>query len=160
MALKFEEMDSRLLEAIRANDVPTLITLSQANEGILQQRTVESLDTALHLASKFGHVEMVSKIVDLCPALVATQNKMLETPIHEACRLGNANILQLLLEANPRAACKRNSENKCAFFLACSHGHLDVVILLLNHPGMRGLDENVFDLTSMHVAATNGDTGK
>ncbi|GLT70857.1 hypothetical protein SLA2020_429110 [Shorea laevis] len=56
------------------------------------------MDTALHLASKFGHVEMVSEIVKLCPDMVATQNKMLETPIHEACRRGTAEVLKVLLD--------------------------------------------------------------
>lgn len=149
-------MDSRLVEAIRRNDTFTMIRLFQENEGILEQRTAESLDTALHLASKLGHVDMVSEIVKLCPDMVATQNKMLETPIHEACRHGNAKVSKLLLEANPRAASKR------AFSLACSHGHLDVVKLLLNHAaGMPGLEGNViFDQTCIHAAASTGQTGR
>ncbi|XP_041020412.1 ankyrin repeat-containing protein At5g02620-like [Juglans microcarpa x Juglans regia] len=149
-------MDIKLLEAIQANDTPTLISLFQANEGVLEQRTADSLDTALHLAAKFGHVDLASEIVTLCPELVAAQNKMLETPIHEACRHGSAEVLKLLLTTNPRAACKLNSENKLAFFMACSNGHLDVVNLFLNHPGMLGLEENVFDPTCVHVAAKNG----
>ncbi|XP_041002183.1 ankyrin repeat-containing protein At5g02620-like [Juglans microcarpa x Juglans regia] len=149
-------MDIKLLEAIQANDTPTLISLFQANEGVLEQRTADSLDTALHLAAKFGHVDLASEIVTLCPELVAAQNKMLETPIHEACRHGSAEVLKLILTTNPRAACKLNSENKLAFFMACSNGHLDVVNLFLNHPGMLGLEENVFDPTCVHVAAKNG----
>ncbi|KAM3699707.1 hypothetical protein ACJW31_05G046300 [Castanea mollissima] len=151
-------MDSRLLEAIRINDTPTLISLFQANEGILEQRTTDSLDTALHLASKLGHVDMVSEIVKLCPDLVAAENKNLETPIHEACRQGKAEVLKLLLEANPMAASKVNSENKSAFFIACSNGHYDVVKLLVNNTGMRGLEENVFDQICIHVAAYKGHT--
>ncbi|XP_050286060.1 ankyrin repeat-containing protein ITN1-like isoform X2 [Quercus robur] len=151
-------MDSRLLEAIRIKDTPTLISLFQANEGILEQRTTDSLDTALHLASMLGHVDMVSEIVKLCPDLVAAENKKLETPIHEACRLGKAEVLKLLLEANPMAASKVNSENKSAFFIACSNGHYDVVKLLLNNTGMRSLEENVFDQICIHVAAYKGHT--
>ncbi|KAL4626059.1 hypothetical protein ACB092_05G068400 [Castanea dentata] len=151
-------MDSTLLEAIRINDTPTLISLFQANEGILEQRTTDSLDTALHLASKLGHVDMVSEIVKLCPDLVAAENKNLETPIHEACRQGKAEVLKLLLEANPMAASKVNSENKSAFFIACSNGHYDVVKLLVDNTGMRGLEENVFDQICIHVAAYKGHT--
>ncbi|KAK4590755.1 hypothetical protein RGQ29_021075 [Quercus rubra] len=151
-------MDSRLLEAIRIKDTPTLISLFQANEGILEQRTTDSSDTALHLASMLGHVDMVSEIVKLCPDLVAAENKKLETPIHEASRQGKAEVLNLLLEANPMAASKVNSENKSAFFLACSNGHYDVVKLLLNNTGMRGLEENAFDQICIHVAAYEGHT--
>ena len=160
IALKLKEMDSRLVEAIRTHDTPTLISLFQANEGLLERRTADSLDTVLHLASKFGHVDMVSKIVKLCPEMVAAENKKLETPIHEACRKGNAEVLRLLLEANPMAASKLNSENKSAFFMAFSNGNFDVVNLLLNNPGMIGLEENVFDQTCIHVAASSGYTGK
>nr|POE99778.1 ankyrin repeat-containing protein itn1 [Quercus suber] len=151
-------MDSRLLDAIRINDTLALISLFQANEGILEQRTTDSLDTALHLASMLGHVDMVSEIVKLCPYLVAAENKKLETPIHEACRQGKAEVLKLLLEANPMAASKVNSENMSAFFLACSNGHYDVVKLLLNNTGMRGLEENEFDQICIHVAAYEGHT--
>uniref|UniRef100_A0A7N2LNG0 PGG domain-containing protein n=1 Tax=Quercus lobata TaxID=97700 RepID=A0A7N2LNG0_QUELO len=151
-------MDSRLLEAIRIKDTPTLISLFQANEGILEQRTTGSLDTALHLASMLGHVDMVSEIVKLCPDLVAAENKKLETPIHEACRQGKAEVLKLLLEVNPMAASKVNSENKSAFFIACSNGHYDVVKILLNNTGMRSLEENVFDQICIHVAAYKGHT--
>ncbi|KAG2728995.1 hypothetical protein I3843_01G225400 [Carya illinoinensis] len=149
-------MDIKLIEAIKTNDTPTLVSLFQANEGVLEQRTADSLDTALHLAAKYGHVDLASEIVTLCPDLVAAQNKMLETPIHEACRHGSAEVLKLLLTTNPRAACMLNSENKLASFMACSNGHHDVVNLFLNHPGMLGLEENVFDLTCVHVAAKNG----
>ncbi|KAG7997742.1 hypothetical protein I3843_01G225200 [Carya illinoinensis] len=149
-------MDAMLLEAIRTNQTPKLISLFQANKGILEQRTTDSKDTALHLASKFGHADMVSEIIKLCPDLVAAENKMLETPIHEACRQGSAKVLKLLLEVNPRAACKLNCENKTAFFIACSHGHFDVVNILLNQPRIMGSEENLLDRTCIHVAASRG----
>jgi ankyrin repeat protein len=154
-------MDARLLEAIRANDTTTMISLFQANEGILEQRTADSMDTALHLASKLGHVDMALEIIKLCPDVAAAENKMQETPIYEACRRGSAKVLKVLLEADPRAACKLNSENKSPLFMACSHGNFDVVNLLLNHPGMLlGLEEtHAFDRTCIHAAASRGHMG-
>lgn len=144
---------------ISSNNIPELIDLLHENEGIIEQRTADSFNTVLHLASKLGHVDMVLEIIKLCPEMVAAENKYLETPVHEACHLGNANILKLLLDANPQAASKLNVERKSASFLACSLGHLDAVNLLLNQPGMVSLEDVGLDQTCIHVAASNGHTG-
>ncbi|KAJ7963053.1 Ankyrin repeat-containing protein [Quillaja saponaria] len=151
-------MDPRLLEAIRKNDAPSFLSLVEEDEGNLQQKTADSLNTALHLASKFVHLEMVAEIVKLCPDMVAAENKNLETPFHEACRGGNVKVLTLLLEVNPSAASKLNSNGKSCFFVACSHGHLDAVNLLLNQPGLVSLGEAGTDQTCIHVAASKGHT--
>ncbi|XP_062023924.1 ankyrin repeat-containing protein ITN1-like [Rosa rugosa] len=151
-------MDPRLLVCISSNNIPEFIDLHHENEGIIAQRTADSFNTVLHLASKLGQNDMVLEIIKLCPELVAAENKYLETPVHEACRLGNANILKLLLEANPQAASKLNVEKKSASFLACSLGHLDAVNLLLNQPWMENLEDVGLDQTCINVAASNGHT--
>ncbi|XP_060670489.1 ankyrin repeat-containing protein At5g02620-like [Ziziphus jujuba] len=148
-------MDSQLMEAIRSNDVSTFINLVRENEGILEQKSV-CLNTALHYASMFGHIDIVSEIIKLSPDMIAAENKDMETPFYEACRQGNVNVIKLLLEANPSAAFMLNSERKSAFFVACSHGHLDVVNLLLTQPGLLDLEEAGLDLTCIHVAASRG----
>ncbi|PON88580.1 Transmembrane protein [Trema orientale] len=152
-------MDTSLVEAIRTNDISTFNSLVQKNEGILDQREADSMNTVLHLASKFGHLEMLANIITLRPDMVAAENKDLETPFHEASRLGNAKILKLLLEANPEAARKLNSLNKTPLSLACSSGHVDAVSLLLAQPGLLRLGEDGYDRTCIHVAASAGHTG-
>ncbi|KAH7547241.1 hypothetical protein FEM48_Zijuj01G0288800 [Ziziphus jujuba var. spinosa] len=149
------QMDSQLMEAIRSNDVSTFINLVRENEGILEQKSV-CLNTALHYASMFGHIDIVSEIIKLSPDMIAAENKDMETPFYEACRQGNVNVIKLLLEANPSAAFMLNSERRSAFFVASSHGHLDVVNLLLTQPGLLDLEEAGLDLTCIHVAASRG----
>ncbi|ONI15790.1 hypothetical protein PRUPE_3G061900 [Prunus persica] len=149
-------MDPRLLESISSNNIPAFISLVHENKGLIEERTADSLNTVLHLASKFGNIDMVSEITKLCPEMVTAENKHLETPVHDACRLGNASILKLLLEANPRAACRLNSEKKSASFVACSLGHFDAVNVLLNQPGIASLEEVGLDQTCIHVAASSG----
>ncbi|KAI5337008.1 PREDICTED: ankyrin [Prunus dulcis] len=148
-------MDTRLVEAVKRNDIPTFISLVEKYDGILEQREADTCNTPLHLVSKFGHHSMVSAIVKSRPDMVAAENKDLETPVHEACRIGNAEVLKLLLEANAGAATKLNSEKKSALFLACSYGHVDVVNLLLNEPGMLGLAEDGLE-TCICVALSGG----
>ncbi|TQD95457.1 hypothetical protein C1H46_018942 [Malus baccata] len=152
-------MDPRLLESITSNNVPAFIALVRENEGLVEQRTAnDSLNTVLHIATKFGCIDIVSEIVRLSPEMVAAENKHLETSVHEACRLGNASVLKLLLEANPRAACKLNSDKRSAAFVACRLGHFDVVNLLLNQSGLEGLEDIGIDETCIHIAASSGHT--
>ncbi|KAK9266106.1 hypothetical protein L1049_003452 [Liquidambar formosana] len=151
-------MDPRLLEAIVRNDTPTFISLVRENEGVLEQRTADSSNTVLHLASKFGHIELVMEIVKLRPDMVAAENKKLETPLHEACRQGKVRVVMPLLEMNRWVACKLNCENQSALFMACCNGHVNVVKLLLNQPWLLGLEEDGVDQNYLHVAASRGHT--
>lgn len=153
-------MEPSLLEAIRRNDTPTFNSLVQKNEEIVEQREANSMNTVLHLASKYGHVGMVSSIISLRPDMVSAENNDKETPFHEASRVGNVKILKLLLEANPEAARKLNSANRTALFMACSYGHVNSVSLLLSQPGLVRLGEDgAFDRNCVHVAARGGHTG-
>lgn len=152
-------MDQRLFEAIAINDKNKFINLVRENERILEQRTDGSKSTVLHLASRFGHIELVVEILKLCP-MVAEENIKLETPLHDACRRGHTEVLKLLLENDPWAACKLNADNQSAFFMACSHGHVDLVKLLLNQSWLVGLVDDGLDPTCLHVAASRGHTGR
>ncbi|KAL2332342.1 hypothetical protein Fmac_019923 [Flemingia macrophylla] len=151
-------MDAKFYDAVRTNDITTFSSLVNENEKILHQKTGDSLNTPLHLASRYGCTEIVSEIVRLRPDMVSAENKNMETPIHEACRHENAGILKLLLDANSTAVRKLNQNGKSAWFIACSHGHLDVVNVLLNLPEMMGPEEAGFDQTCIHVAASRGHT--
>jgi ankyrin repeat protein len=152
-------MDQEFFDAIKKNDMNTFSSLVKEREGILYQRTDDTLSTPLHLASKYGCIEMVSEIIRLCPDMVSAENKNIETPIHEACRQENVEILILLLEVNPMAACKLNPTCKSAFFVACCHGHLDLVNLLLNLSDNVGREVAGFDQACFLIAASRGHTG-
>ncbi|XP_061359129.1 ankyrin repeat-containing protein At5g02620-like [Gastrolobium bilobum] len=151
-------MDPKFLDAIRKNDITTFSSLVKENEGILNQRTADSFNTPLHLASMYGCTEMVSEIVGLCPDMISAENKNMETPIHEACRQENVKVLMLMLGVNPTAACKLNPTCKSAFFLACSLGHLDLVNLLLNLSEMVEPEAAGFDQTCIQIAVSRGHT--
>ena len=115
-------MDQRLLEAVHKNDRQAFMSLVNKNEEILQQRTANTLNTPLHLASRFGYIELVTEIIKLCPDMVGADNSKLETPLHEACRQGNVEVLELLLDINSWADCKLNSDNQSGFFMAAIMG--------------------------------------
>ncbi|XP_011004912.1 PREDICTED: ankyrin repeat-containing protein At3g12360-like [Populus euphratica] len=153
-------MDPALYRAVLSNDIHAFNSLVLQNEAILDQRTSTASNTVLHLASKFGHVDLVMEIIKLRPNMVEAENKMLETPLHEACREGKSKIVLLLLQTSPWVASKFNMENQSPLLIACSNGHLKVVKVLLNQPLFLRLeyDINPLGLTSLHVAASKGHT--
>ncbi|CAN0898255.1 BTB/POZ domain and ankyrin repeat-containing protein NPR1, partial [Linum grandiflorum] len=151
-------MHPNLFEAILRNDMGMFRSLIHDNETILGQTTISVLDTALHLAAKYGQGDLVEEIIKVRPEMVQAENKNLETPLHEACRQGNPTIVLLLLEAHPWVACKLNYQNQTALFIASRNGHLDVVKILLRQPWLLGIEDDV-PVSSLYVAASKGYTG-
>ncbi|CAN0898256.1 Ankyrin repeat-containing protein At5g02620 [Linum grandiflorum] len=150
-------MHPNLFEAIVRNDRGMLRSLIQENETILDQTTTSGLETALHLAAKYGKEDLVDDILKVRPEMVQAENKNLETPLHEACRQGNLIIVLILLEAHPWGACKLNFQNQTTLFIASRNGHLDVVKILLRQPWLLGIEDDVPE-SSLHVAASKGHT--
>nr|KAJ0209495.1 hypothetical protein LSAT_V11C400197020 [Lactuca sativa] len=112
--------------------------------------------SVLHLASKTGHVEMVSLILELRPKMVAAENCNSETPIHEACRMGHEMVVRRLMEENKWVASKLNCEDQSALFLACTYGHLNIVNYLLDHTSW--LMNIIDDAACIHTAVSRGQT--
>ncbi|XVF26811.1 hypothetical protein REPUB_Repub14bG0051100 [Reevesia pubescens] len=150
-----KEMNPKLLEAIARNYKHTFTSLARRKKGILEQRDSSSNST-LHLAARFGHAELVTEILKMCPDLVLSENDRQETPLHEACRQGNAEVITLLFEANHVAAIKLNNENQSPFLLACRNGHLNVVKLMLRESWLMEFEEDRVDSSPLHVAISGG----
>ncbi|PQQ20663.1 ankyrin repeat-containing protein [Prunus yedoensis var. nudiflora] len=148
-------MDSKLFGAIARNDKQTFINFVQENEEFLSQKSGEAKNTVLHVAARFGHVELVSEIIKLLPDLVSVVNNREETPLDTACRQGEADVVMLLLEANPWVASMLNSENQTPFFIACSYGNREVVKLFTDLPWVLDFEENAV-LSALHVSVAQG----
>jgi ankyrin repeat protein len=116
----------------------------------------KSGSTALHLASKHGHLEVVKMLLDgpnitINPAVVGAdeplhiveladvnaKNPYSETPLTLACHSGHMNVVELLLQKgadiNPQG-----EDSHTPFHSACSGGHIKIVQLLLE----KGADVN------------------
>ncbi|KAJ6674138.1 ANKYRIN REPEAT FAMILY PROTEIN [Salix viminalis] len=112
----------------------------------------------LHIASRFGHVELAKEIVRRRPELMSEENEKKETPLHEACREGKMEMVRLLVEEDPWLVYNVNQASESALVVACKRGRLDVVDYLLNFPGLLMLEIDGFT-TSLHVAASGGHSG-
>ncbi|KAF9612770.1 hypothetical protein IFM89_003780 [Coptis chinensis] len=149
------KMDRRLHAAVLVGNVPTFLELVRENVEILEQTTLRSMNTVMHLASKFGHLELVTELIKLRPEMVSAENEKMETPLHDACRRGHVEIVKLLVDADSWALSKLNSENESVLFVACEAGKFDVVKQLLDYTWLLTLEEDGLT-TSLHVASSGG----
>lgn len=148
-------MDWRVTQAIVENDTVSFKNMVEQDEQVLDKKIGNT--SVLHLASKTGHVEMVSLILELRPKMVAAENCNSETPIHEACRMGHEMVVRRLMEENKWVASKLNCEDQSALFLACTYGHLNIVNYLLDHTSW--LMNIIDDAACIHTAVSRGQTG-
>ncbi|XP_077226972.1 uncharacterized protein LOC143860285 [Tasmannia lanceolata] len=145
-------MDPRLNAACCSGDVTTVVNLYQENTNILAQ-TTNLQNTPLHIAARFGHLELAKLLIKLRPSMLLAENREMETPLYEACREGHHKVAHLLYEVEYSVAFKVNRDKESVLFVACDCGHLDVVKLFLEKVVLR------FDRTSyLHVAASHGFT--
>ncbi|XP_071719794.1 uncharacterized protein [Rutidosis leptorrhynchoides] len=150
-------MDRLLYETVLKGDVSTFLKLVQENESLITQTTRESSNTVLHLAARFGHVELASKILDIRPELVLEENFELETSLHEACKEGNVEMMMLLINANEGLVGKMNCRGESVLFVACERGNVEIVKYLLGLQWLLMHEVDAF-MCSIHVAAAAGHT--
>lgn len=151
-------MDRHFFETILKGDTQAFLSLIQQDEAKIKQTVPGSLNTILHLAARFGHEELTSEILKLCPEMVAQENEKMETPLHEACREGRLNFVKLFVEIDPSVIYKLNRNNESVLYMACERGRLDVVKRLLNYSSLLMLEVDGLT-TSLHVAARAGHSG-
>nr|XP_043610558.1 ankyrin repeat-containing protein At5g02620-like [Erigeron canadensis] len=151
-------MDRLLYAAVLKGDVAAFLKLVEDRKTIINEITTESLNTVLHLAARFGHIELALEIVKRWPEMVMAENRDLETALHEACREGKVEIMKLLIETNEGVVGKVNRRGESVLFVACERGNIEIVKYLLI--GFQWLLMHEFDAftCSIHVAAAAGHT--
>lgn len=76
----------QILKYLRKNDV----------QKALQAVDKKNKRTALHIAAKNGHLNLVEVLIRK-KAVIDARDKLLKTPLHYACESGNAHVIQKLL---------------------------------------------------------------
>ncbi|XP_077218623.1 uncharacterized protein LOC143852869 [Tasmannia lanceolata] len=155
-------MDRRLwlYEATLRGELATFLSIVGEDPNILEQVLSEkSSNTALHIASRCGHVELVSEMIRIMPSMVSGVNeKNMVTPLHLASYEGHVQVVKLLLETDPSVAYKLNRRKESALFAAAAQGHLEVVKHILSKSPMLLIFEEDCEWTSLHVASAGGYT--
>ncbi|XP_076927627.1 uncharacterized protein LOC143591250 [Bidens hawaiensis] len=148
-------MNRLLYETVLKGDTITFLKLIQENETLITQTVAESSNTVLHLAARFGHVELVSEILKRWPEMVAVENGDMETALHEACREGEVEVMKMLMAADEGVIGKVNFRGESVLFVACERGKVEVVKHLIEFQWLLVHELDAF-MCSIHVAAAAG----
>ncbi|XP_059076917.1 uncharacterized protein LOC131876140 [Cryptomeria japonica] len=113
--------DVKLQSATFASSLPACAEIGALEQG----------NTALHIAAREGHPELVEWFLQNVKGLSGVRNADLNKPLHEAAKRGNQKIIRTLLRYNNCAAAKRNQFGESALLIASEHGHVDAVRVLV-----------------------------
>jgi ankyrin repeat protein len=108
---------------------------------------------AIHVASKFGHREVVEALIAL-GADVTVADGQGNTALHYAASEGHEDVLRLLVEKSGKMDCKSRIE-PTIIHEAAEGGHINIVRWILD----RGVDVTTRDRngdTALHLAASGG----
>lgn len=72
--------------------------LLEKDKSDIEATTDFTQETALHVASKNGHAEVVSRLID-AGAILTSQSRMGQTPLHLASEYGHVEVVSRLLDA-------------------------------------------------------------
>jgi len=139
-----------IFHAILKNDLPAFLELVEDSESSLEERNEEEHlnNTVLHMAAKFGHRELVSKIIELRPSLVCSRNAYRNTPLHLAAILGDVNIVMQMLETGLEVCSARNINNHTPLHLACRSNSIEAARLIAEKTQSIGLGELILAISS------------
>ncbi|KAJ0736114.1 putative ankyrin repeat-containing domain-containing protein [Helianthus annuus] len=151
-------MDRRLYQAVLNGDTINFIKLVEEDETLITQTVSGSSNTVLHLAARFGHLELVREILKRWPEMVAAENGDLETALYEACREGEIEVMKVLMAADEGVVGKVNCKGESVLFVASERGMVEVVKHLIGFQWLLVHELDAF-MCSIHVAAAAGHTG-
>jgi ankyrin repeat protein len=137
-------IDEELLEAARENNLPEVERLLSVGAHVNAKNGFGS--TPLHLASFYGHVQVMKELREH-EADIEAEDNVGRTPLHLACSFGNLSVVNELLSPNERNGAtsilgKRKSRGanieakdnagNTPLYKACRWGHFPVVKALVS----------------------------
>jgi len=129
-----ESKEQRLWQACTDGNLELVKELAKDDSIDVNWVGEDRLDTSLHRASRFGHLEIARTLLALSKIEVNKGNGRDASPFLVACHYGHHYVVSLLL-ADPRVDPNKVWENEATpFFQACQEGHRKVVSLLLADP--------------------------
>ncbi len=112
--------------------------------------------TAVHLAAKNGHLEILNYLYARGYALHEPDDQG-STTLHYAAQEGHRDTVAFLLQKEGLAINRANHYSRStALHYAARAGHLSVVKCLLDHRSIQVNQSTALQLTALHLAAKNG----
>ncbi|RMX38686.1 hypothetical protein pdam_00005931 [Pocillopora damicornis] len=120
--------------AARAGCLEHIILFISKNKAA-EQVTSDSLDTPLHIVSRYGWLEIAQRLLKKRNVrIINVQNNQGKTPLHLACHEGHEKIAKLLLMEG--ATIERDHHDRTPLHLAATKGSEECVEYILEtHPG-------------------------
>ncbi|XP_050377099.1 ankyrin repeat-containing protein NPR4-like [Argentina anserina] len=134
----------------------------------------QSGDTALHLAARYGHADIVGVLIqaakdwrgdleegissnELChQCLIRSTNEEKNTALHEAVQFNHQDVVKILTREDPEFIYSANDAGETPLYMAAERRYRKLVFDILNtctSPSYQGPN----GLTALHMAAIHGD---
>ena len=114
-------------------------------------------DTPLHIAAKFGHMDIVQYLVQEGGCEVDSRNKYQNTPLYHAAKLGKLEVVKYFIDergSDPMIYCRWQ---RTPLHIACKRGKTEVVKYLMNISGVdSSVKDILFEQTPLELAAECG----
>ncbi|CAH8500013.1 unnamed protein product [Dicrocoelium dendriticum] len=110
--------------------------------------------TTLHYAAEYGHLQIATCLLSICPQLLNSLDDASNTAAHYASKHGHSSLLHLLLNSGAMAG---SQNNRChtPLHYAAAAGHLDCAELLLKHnASVNPLEKST--VGPLHLSCRNG----
>lgn len=142
---KIIEMGRKIYNAVIKGSLDVIVE----DKDVLRKVT-STENTILHVAAKYGKVDVAKRIISERPSLLCETNKKGDTPLHIVASVGRLEMTKVLLEcAKGIKVCKRllrinNIEKDTVLHAAVRNGHHKIVEFLIEEdPGLTSLTNKV-----------------
>ncbi len=153
-----------LIEAARQGDKLQIkrFIKKDGRKGCINFETDAFGQTALHIASEEGHLDLVAFLIDKCNAKVNVTDNSGWTPLFCACKWGRLKICEFLLQRGADANIKSNDKAIALhYFVRHDFGTENNVLVtkvlkMLMDNGAELNKQNMNGETALHIAAFMG----
>ncbi|XP_021739465.1 ankyrin repeat-containing protein BDA1-like [Chenopodium quinoa] len=147
---------TRLYDAALKGDVPSLLELLGEDPLILDRciigKSGSFMQSPLHVAVNFGHVNFTKKIIEKKPKLVEVVDQLKRSsPLHIACAEGYLQIVEDLLVVNPNMCFIHDRDGKTPVHVAAMNGQIEVLRTLLKLEPQAAWERTIGDETVLHL---------
>uniref|UniRef100_A0A803N870 PGG domain-containing protein n=1 Tax=Chenopodium quinoa TaxID=63459 RepID=A0A803N870_CHEQI len=147
---------TRLYDAALKGDVPSLLHLLGEDPLILDRciigKSGSFMQSPLHLAANFGHVNFTEEIIKQKPELVELVDQIKRSsPLHIASAKGNLQIVEILLTVNPSICYTHDQDGKTPVHVAAINGQIEVLTTLLKVEPQAAWERTIGGDTVLHL---------
>ncbi|KAG7557683.1 PGG domain [Arabidopsis suecica] len=134
---RLSDGDKECLEKLKSHGTPMACLKSDRGDSIL------------HLAARWGHLELVKNIVSECPCLVLETNSKDQLPLHVAAHAGHSAIVEAFVASD--------KYGNTALHLAIEGRYMEMAASLVNENQNASFLENNEGISSLYMAVEAGD---